>query len=94
MLTTTIDHIPSGTYSLEEQKVSRFALTDVTAQTSNIRIFKIKTDKVYAGISPIKAYITANLMNYDGEITFFNRKITWDEYSHRDVAVNQFTLKL
>ena len=94
MLTTTIDQIPSGTYSLEEQKVSRFALTDVTAQTSNIRIFKIKTDKVYAGISPIKAYITANLMNYDGEITFFNRKITWDEYSHRDVAVNQFTLKL
>lgn len=93
-LSTTIKNIPDGTYTIKEQKVSRFALTDVTAQTANIRIVKQATGSSYADIAPITANITADLTLADGELTFYNRKITWDQYSHKDTTINSFSLQV
>lgn len=91
-ISTTIEKIPSGTYQLTEQQVSRFALTDATAQTDNITIEKKQTGSSYEGIHPITASVTADLTTSDGEVTFYNRKITWDQYSHKDVEINVFPL--
>lgn len=93
-LSTTIEDIPDGTYQLTEQQVSRFALTDVTAQTDNISVTKNQTGSSYEGINPITALVTADLTDSDGEVTFYNRKITWDNYSHKDVEINVFPLDL
>lgn len=93
-LSTTIEDIPDGTYQLTEQQVSRFALTDVTAQTDNISVTKKQTGSSYEGINPITALVTADLSDSDGEVTFYNRKITWDNYSHKDVEINVFPLDL
>lgn len=93
-LSTTIKNIPTGTYTVKEQKVSRFVLIDVTAQTDNIQISKQVMGSSYAGIVPITADVNADLTVSDGEITFYNRKITWDQYSHKDTTINSFSLQL
>lgn len=92
-LSTAIKSIPAGTYTIKEQKVSRFVLTDVTAQTDNIQITKQAMESSYAGIVPITANINADLTQSDGEVTFYNRKITWDQYSHKDITINSFSLQ-
>lgn len=93
-LTTVLSQIPRGTYSLTEQKVSRFTLTDVTAQTDNIQISLEETGRSYAGIIPVMANVLADLTESDGEVTFFNRKITWDQYSHTDITINHIPLNI
>ncbi len=92
-LSTTIEDIPGGSYSIQEQKVSRFALTNITAQTDNISISKSNYGKSYGGIQPIKAVVTADLTEKDGVVTFFNRKITWDKFSHKDAMINSFVIQ-
>lgn len=91
-LSTTLTDIPSGNYSIQEQHVSRFALTNVTAQTDNISVIKSNLGNPYGGIQPIKASVTADLTQGDGIVTFFNRKITWDKYNHNDLVINTFPI--
>lgn len=93
-LSTTLTDIPRGTYTITELPVSRFALTNVTAQTDNIYISLTSKTKSYEGIVPVSAVVRANLTDIDGEVTFFNRKITWEKYNHNDVILNEFTLEM
>lgn len=92
-LSTVIRNIPSGTYTVEEKKVSRYALTNVTAQTDNVTVQITETGTQYGNIKPVTAQVTANLTEKDAEVTFTNRKITWDSYTHTDVKVNSFTIE-
>lgn len=91
-LSATLTDIPRGTYTIAELPVSRFALTNVTAQTDNIYISLTSKTKTYEGIIPVSAVVRADLTDSDGEVTFFNRKITWEKYNHNDVILNEFTL--
>lgn len=92
-ISTAIPRIPSGSYDVEELKVSRFGLVDVTAQTDNIAITKKATGNTYEGIKTITATVRADLTAKDGEVTFFNRKITWDKFSHKDEKINKFAIQ-
>ncbi len=91
-LSTVIEDIPSGSYSIEEVQVSRFVLTNVTAQTDNILIKKEEKNSLYENIIPITADVSADLTESDGEVTFFNRKITWDRNNHSDTVINNFEI--
>lgn len=88
----TLGDIPAGTYYIRELPVSRFTLTNVTAQTSNITILKVPRPGLYGSIQPINVSVKAELQAENGEVTFFNRKLTWDKMTHTDVAVNEFSL--
>lgn len=93
-LSTEVKNIPGGEYTVTELKVSRFALTNVTAQTDNVSISKTETGNDYGGIKTITADVTADLNEKNGEVTFYNRRITWDKYSHTDYKKNSFSLKI
>lgn len=89
-LTTTVENIPEGIYRLEELSVARYALVEVSTQSDNVRIEKEETGGCYEGIRTIRAKVYVNLKEKDGSVTFYNRKISWDRYSHNDLIVNQF----
>lgn len=89
---TTLTDIPAGNYLITELPVSRFTLTNVTAQTDNVSVTIIKKLIKYEGITPVLAIVRANVSESDAEVTFFNRKITWEKYSHNDVIVSEFQL--
>lgn len=85
-----IENIPAGVYEISEKKTSRYMLTNVTAQTDNFQIEMKKTEKSYGTLQPAEAEITADLREKDGEITFENRKVFWDRFSHNDIVINSF----
>lgn len=89
----TLTDLPRGLYYINEIPVSRYTLTNVTAQTDNVSVGIIPKLTKYDGITPIKAVVLANLEEKDGEVTFFNRKITWDKYSHNNMVSNIFSLE-
>lgn len=91
-LQTVIRGIPSGTYTVEEKRVSRYVLTDVTAQTENVSVALSPAETAYGGITPVRAEVYADMTVEDAEVTFVNRKITWDRFSHTDLKTNSFTL--
>lgn len=91
---TVLSDLPRGTYTISEIPVSRYTLTNVTAQTDNISINISQKEKSYEGITPVSAVVLADLKEKDGEVTFFNQKITWDKFSHTHGIVNTFPLKI
>lgn len=93
-LSASLTDIPRGNYIISELPVSRFTLTNVTAQTGNVYIGLTPKEKSYEGIKPVSAVVRANLSEEDAEITFFNRKITWEKYNHNHVIINEFPLEL
>lgn len=88
----TLKNIPPGNYTIKELPVSRFALTNVVAETENVRAYKINRLHKYEGITPVRGYAVAHLSDSDGTVTFVNRKITWDKYNHNNVVINEFSL--
>lgn len=88
----TLQNVPPGTYTIKELPVSRFVLTNITAQTDNVTVYKVNKAVKYEGISPITGSARVKLTDTDGEVTFENRKITWDKYGHNHIVINQFSL--
>lgn len=83
-----ITGIPAGNYQVEElPRTARYILTDVTSQAANVKVVNTPTDTVN-GIQKIRSEVTADLTLEDGSVTFENRKVFFDEYSHDDVEVN------
>lgn len=93
-MSITLKNIPNGSYYISEHPVSRFALTAVTAQTDNIQITQKHSKNSYNGIKPIIATVYADLSQNSGEVTFLNRKISWDKLTHKNVCINEFPLSL
>lgn len=88
----SIYNVPAGKYTVKEKNVSRYATENVIAVSDNVAVSKKNSGKYYDGIQPIKADVKVDLLTKDGEVTFVNRKITWDKYSHNDISVNQFSV--
>lgn len=83
-----ITGIPAGTYQVEEfPMTARYILTDVLSQDENVTVVNTPVDTVN-GLRKIRSEVTADLTLEDGSVTFENRKVFFDEYSHDDVEVN------
>lgn len=66
---------------------ARYILTGVTSEDANVTVVNTPTDTVN-GVQKIRSEVTADLTLEDGNATFENRKVFFDEYSHDDVEVN------
>lgn len=83
-----ITGIPAGIYQIEELPLTaRYILTGVTSEDDNVTVVNTPTDTVN-GVQKIRSQVTADLTMEDGSVTFENRKVFFDEYSHDDVEVN------
>ena len=83
-----ITGIPAGIYQVEELPMTaRYILTDAVSQDANVTVVNTPIDTVN-GIQKIRSEVTADMTLEDGSVTFENRKVFFDEYSHDDVEVN------
>ncbi len=83
-----ITGIPAGIYQIEELPLTaRYILTGITSEDANVTVVNTPTDTVN-GVQKIRSEVTADLTLEDGNATFENRKVFFDEYSHDDVEVN------
>lgn len=92
---TVFDNIPCGQeYSVTELQVNRYVLEDVISEDTNIAIMR-NAESIY-GTSPEQIFtVTADLLQKPkgSSVTFRNRKIRWDNWSHNNIAVNSIRLK-
>lgn len=80
--------IPAGIYQIEELPLTaRYILTGVTSEDDNVTVVNTPIGTVN-GVQKIRSQVTADLTMEDGSVTFENRKVFFDEYSHDDVEVN------
>ena len=87
-LSTVIQGIPAGEYKVEEATpVMRYILTDAVAGSRNISIAKEELEEVN-GFIKIRADVTADLREMDGEVTFENHKTKYDKVSHNSIVIN------
>lgn len=83
-----ISQIPAGYYQVEELPLTaRYILTDAVSTDKNVQVKNTLTETVN-GIGKIRSEIEADLTLQDGSVTFENRKVFFDEYSHDDTEVN------
>lgn len=87
-LSTVIHGIPAGEYQVDEvTPVMRYILTDAVAGSSNISIAKEELEEIN-GFIKIRADVTADLREMDGEVTFENHKTKYDKVSHNSIVIN------
>lgn len=85
----TITNMPAGIYEVKEDVgVLRYILTDVRADTENV---KVRTETVgeVNGVLKITADTSADLTEMDGEVTYMNEKVMHDQLSDNAVVVNK-----
>lgn len=93
-LSTSVRNIPAGSYMIEEKKTSRYELTQANPMTDNIQIRIAEHENMQTGkTESVIEYAQADLSEKDGEVTFVNRKTSWDKYSHTDIVTNQFRIQ-
>ena len=62
--------------------------------TDNIQIRIAEHENMQTGkTESVIEYAQADLSEKDGEVTFVNRKTSWDKYSHTDIVTNQFRIQ-
>lgn len=85
---TEVSGIPAGKYKVEELPLTaRYILTDASSTDQNVTVKNTPLDMVN-GVQKIRTDVVADLTLEDGSVTFENRKVFFDEYSHDDVEVN------
>lgn len=90
MMSAVFNNIPCGrNYSVTEGNTNRYVLADVKTQDSNIKISRLQ-DSQYGRIPEKLFKITVDLYAkpHGSSVTFNNKKIRWDDWSHNKTAVN------
>lgn len=84
------EDIPCGRqYSVSEVETNRYVLQNVTSADKNV-VIQRNTESRY-GIVPEQIFtVTADLLQKPkgSSVTFFNKKIRWDDWSHNSIVIN------
>lgn len=90
-MSAVFTNIPCGrSYAVTESDTNRYVLVDVTSPDSNISVRRLLASDY--GRMPEKLFkITADLYEkpHGSSVTFHNKKIRWDDWSHNTVKTNR-----
>ncbi len=88
---TTLQDIPSGTYTIQEMCTLRYILTDAEALSDNAQVRKSEAE-VINNVGKVDAEIEIDLTLKDAYISFTNRKVKHDKYSDNAIVKNSFVI--
>ena len=83
----------SGDYRVQEKKVLRYSLMQVTG-TKNVTVKKLE-EPAY-GKDPARVFsVSVNLCGHpkESEVVFENQKYRWDDYGHNSIVKNRIPVE-
>lgn len=94
-LEAVFHNIPCGrNYSVFEMETNRYVLEEVITEDTNVLI--ARTAESFYGTAPEQIFsVTVDLLlkPRGSSVTFLNKKIRWDDWSHNSIAVNSIKVK-